>query len=84
MIKKKIEIQIYSKPDCHLCTEVKKTIQNVAKDFELRIEEINILDSESLYEKFKFEIPVIYINGRKAFKFQVSAQSLIQRLKSEV
>jgi len=78
-----IRIQVYSKPDCHLCDDVKKTIENVAKDFELNVEHINILDSEALFEKFKSEIPVIYINGRKAFKYQVSEPSLIQRLKKE-
>ena len=78
-----IRIKLYSKPDCHLCEEIKRTLHSVSAQFEFNVEEVNILESESLYEKFKWEIPVIYINGRKAFKYQMSKEALIKRLKRE-
>jgi hypothetical protein len=81
---KPIIIEIFSKPDCHLCDEVKLEIAKMESLFALDIREINIMEHADLYEKYKLEIPVIHINGRKAFKYRVEEQQLLKRLASEL
>ena len=80
---KPIIIEIFSKPDCHLCDEAKQEITKMKKRFLLDVREINITESPDVYEIYKLEIPVILINGRKAFKYRVEADQLLKRLLSE-
>ena len=46
--------------------------------FELR--EVNILEDRSAFEKFKDEIPVVFIDGKKAFKFYFDEKRFVRRI----
>ena len=46
--------------------------------FELR--EVNILEDRDAFEKFKDEIPVLFIDGRKAFKFYFDEKQFVRRI----
>ena len=76
-----IEIIIYSKPECHLCDIAKTTIQKVRRSFNFRLKEIDILTDDRLFEKYKEEIPVVFINNKKAFKYKVDENTLVSKLK---
>jgi glutaredoxin len=77
-----IEVVLYTKPGCCLCDTVKSQLNQlrVRQPFELR--EVNILEDSAAYAKFQEEIPVIFINGRKAFKYHLDEKAFLQRLKS--
>lgn len=45
------------------------------------IREIDVDETEALRRRFGEEVPVLYINGRKAFKFRVSARELRAKMK---
>jgi glutaredoxin len=61
---------------------MKTVIRQVAERTPIEIEEINIDSSAALKQKYGEEVPVLFINGRKAFKYQVTARQLAARLKS--
>ncbi len=65
---------IYSKPGCHLCEEAKAAIQAAGCDEEYAIEEINIETDPDLMRRYRFEIPVITIDGVEVFKNRVSSK----------
>eukprot|EP00794_Sanderia_malayensis_P009667 gene9667-10654_t len=69
-------IQIFSKDDCSLCDIAKENLEQF-KD-KCDIEEINISDKEnaSWFEKYKYDIPVIHLNGKFLMKHQVFSQVL--------
>jgi glutaredoxin len=71
---------LYSRADCCLCAEMKETIRQVAGKIPLEIEEIDVDGSAELREEFGAEVPVLFINGRKAFKYRVTAKELARRL----
>jgi len=48
--------------------------------FELR--EVNILEDSAAYAKFHEEIPVVFINGRKAFKYHLDEKAFLRQLRS--
>ena len=73
---------LYSRVDCCLCDEMKTVIRQVAERSPLEIEEIDIDSSADLKQKYGEEVPVLFINGRKSFKYQVTARQLAARLKS--
>ncbi len=80
---KPILIELYYKTNCPLCVEVKEEIAKAKTVFALEVVEINIEENPEFYEKYKFEIPVIHINGRKAFKYRLEYDRLIKRLEKE-
>ena len=76
------EVVLYTKPGCCLCDTVKAQLNRLkaAHPFELR--EVNILEDSAAYEKFQVEIPVVFIDGRKAFKYHLDEKDFLRRLES--
>lgn len=62
---------------------MKEVIGEVARQVSLDLEEVDIDGAAELRAKFGDEIPVLFINGRKAFKYRVTAKQLARRLKSQ-
>jgi glutaredoxin len=62
---------------------MKTVIQQVAERTPLDLEEIDIDSSADLKQKYGEEVPVLFINGRKAFKYRLTARQLMARLKSD-
>lgn len=54
-----MKIEVYSKPDCHLCDEVKDLL--IRHGFEFQ--EIDITSNHRIFERFKYQIPVVIIDG---------------------
>ena len=83
MNKRPLRIEIYSKPDCHLCDVAKEVIKKAENEFDLELVEINIEEDEASFHKYRYDIPVVMINGRKAFKHRVDEDKLRKRLLKE-
>jgi len=73
-------VVVYSKPDCHLCEELKAELQKLQKRYSFEWREVNILEDPEAFEKFKKEIPVVFINGKKAFKFRLDEKQFLRYL----
>ena len=71
---------LYSRADCCLCEEMKDAIRQVAAKVPLDLEEIDVDSSAQLKERFGDEVPVLFIDGRKAFKYKVTAKELGKRV----
>jgi glutaredoxin len=76
-----IQIEIFSRPGCHLCDEAKATVENVARRIPVSIRVVNIEDDPELESRYGTEIPVIFINGSKAFKYRVDENQLEAKVK---
>ena len=74
-------VTIYSRPGCRLCDEAKANIIAAGCDDLFSLEEINIDDDEQLQERYRHEIPVVLINGIKAFKYKVDAAEFRKKLR---
>jgi glutaredoxin-like protein DUF836 len=71
---------LYSRADCCLCEEMKDAIRQVAAKVPLDLEEIDVDSAAPLKERFGDEVPVLFIDGRKAFKYKVTAKELGKRV----
>ena len=78
---RKTLVTIYSRPGCHLCDEAKAIILAAGRDEFFDLEEINIEDNEELQERYRYEIPVVLIDGTKAFKYKVDAAEFRKKLR---
>jgi glutaredoxin len=76
------QLLLYSRSACCLCDEMKTIIRQIAKKISLVVEEIDVDGSADLREKYGEEVPVLFINGRKAFKYRLTAKQLATRLKT--
>jgi glutaredoxin len=76
------EIIVYTKPGCCLCDQVKAQLKKLRELHRFVWREINILDDPAAFERFQNEIPVVFIDGRKAFKYQLDERRCVRLLKS--
>lgn len=74
-------LTLYTRKDCCLCEEMKEAIQEVATEIPVALEEIDVDSAPDLREKYGEEVPILFINGRKAFKCRVTAKELRKRLR---
>ena len=72
---------IYTRKDCCLCDAMKNVIHQVAAHMALTLEEIDVDGSPQTQEKYGSEVPVLFINGRKAFKYRVTRGELEKKLR---
>jgi len=74
------EVIVYSRQGCHLCDVVKETLAATrdAADFHWR--EVDIDADPELREKFNEEVPVVFIDGRKAFKYHMEPKQFLRAL----
>jgi glutaredoxin len=81
----KPHVIIYSRPGCHLCEEAKAAIKSADCSDEFTLEEINIESDSELLRKYKYDIPVIAIDGVESFIHRVDPKEFrtqITRMKS--
>ena len=76
-------LTLYMRQGCCLCDEMKAVIRTASDRHEFSLEEIDIDMSAELRERYGNEVPVLFIDGRKAFKYRVSERELARRLKSQ-
>jgi glutaredoxin len=67
----KLRLTLYTKPDCGLCGEAKTTLLALTRELTFDLVEIDITTDATLYETFREEIPVGFVDGRKLFKYRV-------------
>jgi hypothetical protein len=60
---------------------MKEVIRQVAAKVPLHLEEMDVDSSAQLREQFGDEVPVLFIDGRKAFKYQVATEELQRRVR---
>ena len=71
-----LHLEIYTRPGCHLCEELRAVCDRMESEFCLRLTEVNIDASPALQARFGLEIPVLFIDGRKAVKYRTTEEKL--------
>ena len=76
-------VEIYGKRECRLCDEAKAALLKVRREIPFDLHEIDIESTPELYDAYKERIPLVVINGQRAFKFRVDEKALRRRLARE-
>ena len=71
---------LYSRKDCRLCDEMKAAIRQVSEKIPLDLEEIDVDGAVEIQAEYGAEVPVLVIDGRKAFKYRVTVPELTKKL----
>lgn len=74
------EVVVYSRKGCHLCEIVKETLAKLERRGGFQWREIDVDTDDELRRQFTDEVPVVFIDGRKAFKYRMDEREFLQRL----
>lgn len=58
-----MQVTLYSKPGCPLCDELWEILSGVQAEFALSVVERNIEENAEDYERYRYLIPVLDIEG---------------------
>ncbi len=75
-----LHLELYSRPGCHLCDELRALCRRLEGEFPLRLTEVNIDSDPALAARYGEEIPVLFVDGRKAVKFRITEAELRRKL----
>ncbi len=73
-------VTLYTRAGCHLCDEVKEHLARARHSAAFDLEEIDIDSDPELRARYNEEVPVVAINGRKAFKYRLDERAFLKRL----
>ncbi len=54
-----IPVTLYAKPGCHLCEDAALLLEVLGREYPLRVAEVDITSAPDLYDRYKWEIPVV-------------------------
>jgi glutaredoxin len=77
----KAHVIIYSRPGCHLCDEAKAAILGAGCSDQFTLEVVNIESDQELLTKYKYDIPVIAIDGIESFIHRVDPKEFIRAIR---
>ncbi|HVN27433.1 MAG TPA: glutaredoxin family protein [Candidatus Binataceae bacterium] len=78
-----MQLILYTRRDCELCHEMEMVLDEVLPRFQAELRRVEIDGDAALEAEFGIEVPVLFVNGRKAFKYRCSAHELRKRLARE-
>jgi glutaredoxin len=76
------DVVLYSRKGCHLCEVVKESLTKLSRRGSFRWREIDVDSDDQLRRQFNDEVPVVFIDGRKAFKYRMDERDFLRRLSS--
>jgi len=74
------DVIVYSRKQCHLCEVVKEQLARLASSASFRWREIEIDTDPELQRLYNEEVPVVFIDGRKAFKYTLDEREFLKKL----
>ena len=78
-----IQLTLYTRAECPLCREMRAVIERVARDIPLALALVDVDTDPALAAAYGDEVPVLAINGRRAFAVRVDPAALRARLARE-
>jgi len=76
------EVVVYSRRGCQLCEIVKESLSKLQRRGGFHWREVDVDTDDELRRRFTDEVPVVFIDGRKAFKYRMDEQEFLRKLAS--
>ncbi len=75
-------ITVYSKPDCHLCSQAMSVLRGLQRELGFTLEELDITADDGLHRAYFERIPVVVLDGELLCEYDVSEALVRERLES--
>jgi hypothetical protein len=90
-----VSLTLIGKPGCHLCDDARLVVNTVIAEFksahtgvnasvQVQLDELNILEDETLFAKYSEEIPVLLINDKVHNYWRIDPVRLRDALENKV
>jgi len=76
-------VTVFHAHGCHLCERAVEQLRAFRAELDFDLEEIDITGVEHLEAKYREWLPVVEIDGRRAFVYHVQARDLRRRLDAQ-
>jgi hypothetical protein len=70
------EVTFYTKAGCHLCEEARDMLEDIAALTTYELMEIDIRSNPTIFEKYRYRIPVILINNETIIEGRIEFREL--------
>ena len=77
-------LTLYSKPGCHLCEDLRATLDELQPDHAFEIDEIDITANAELFARYRFVIPVLLKDGDEVARGRITDREVLRILTSGV
>lgn len=74
-------VRFYTKPDCELCEHALEVVTRARRRAAFELEQVDITADPELFERYRYRIPVVEIDGEEAFELTVREDRLLARLR---
>lgn len=68
-----MRVILYSKAGCHLCDEARSHLEDLAAEHVFELDEVDIRRDDQLFERYRYRIPVITVDGVERLEGRISA-----------
>jgi glutaredoxin len=75
-----VPVVLYGAPGCHLCDVAKELLERQHELLDFSREVVDISGDPELEAAYREQIPVVFVAGRKAFKYHVEPLELARRV----
>ena len=75
-------VTLYTRPGCCLCDDAKRVILEARRQACFDFEELDIDRDPELLRRYNDEVPVIAIDGVKAFTYKVDQREFLKKLEA--
>jgi glutaredoxin len=75
-------VTLYTAQGCSLCGPVRRRLESVQAEIPFELEEVDITDVAELEREYREWLPVVEIDGERAFVYRVDEEQLRARLAS--
>ena len=73
-------VVVYYADGCHLCERVRGTLAEARRQHEFELEEVNIAGVPELEERYREWLPVVEIDGERAFVYHLDEAAFVRKL----
>jgi glutaredoxin len=77
-----LQVTLYSKAGCHLCDVARSHLEELAATHEIIIDEIDIRRDTYLFERYRYRIPVIVVDGTERLEGRIEASQIYELVAS--
>jgi glutaredoxin len=76
------QVVVYSRKGCHLCEVVKESLVKLSRRGGFTWQEVDVDSDSELRRQFSDDVPVVFIDGRKVFKYRMDEREFLRKLAS--
>jgi glutaredoxin len=77
------EVVLYTAQGCHLCERARTTLGALRDEVEFELREVDITGDEELEARYREWLPVVEIDGRRAFSYFVQPDVFRRRIAAQ-